>query len=326
MSMRIRAKRDKPPGETGFLSTAGSLDLSVGPRVGRPGEAGGYYIDFRSKATDPTVPPPWLPPAERQIHCETAQWGLGCLERHQLGDGNAWLDAAIWAGRHLLSLQRESGEWRHGCPMPHTYRLDPPWLSALAQGEGASLLARLHVAIGGDELAAAAAAALEPMRRPSAEGGAMALLDGAPIPEEYPTDPPSFVLNGAIFALWGYRDVALLLGDERAGADFERGVDALAANIHRWDTGWWSLYDLFPHHVRNVASPAYHALHITQLDAMQRVEPRPELGAARDRFVAYAEGRSGELRAFAAKAAFRLLVPRNAWLARRMPSSHASHR
>ena len=96
----------------------------------------------------------------------------------------------------------------------------------------------------------------------------MALLDGAPMPEEYPTDPPSFVLNGAIFALWGY-DVARCSGTS-APARFERGADALAANIHRWDTGCWSLYDLFPHPVMNVASPVYHALHTSQLEAMQR--------------------------------------------------------
>ena len=124
--------------------------------------------------------------------------------------------------------------------------------------------------------------ALSPLSVPSSEGGACALLDGRPFPEEYPTQPPSFVLNGAIFALWGLRDVAVGLGHAEAGRAFEDGVDALAASIHRWDTGSWSLYDLFPHPVPNVASGAYHALHVAQLEAMVQLAPRPELAAAAD--------------------------------------------
>jgi hypothetical protein len=151
----------------------------------------------------------------------------------------------------------------------------------------------------------------------------MDLLDGRPFPEEYPTTPPSFVLNGGIFALWGYLDVALGLGDERARADFEAGVETLAANIHRWDNGWWSLYDLRTRPIRNVASPAYHALHITQLEAMQLVAPKPQLQVARDRFASYLEKRPNELRAYAAKTLFRVLVPRNSYLARRLPTSPA---
>ena len=322
MSVRIRAKRGKPPGETGFLSTAGSLELPVGPRVER-GSLGGYYIDFRSKALDPATPPSWLPPLEDQMHVETAQWGLGCLERHALGDGDEWLEAALWAGRHLADIENEKGELPQLAPFPHTFRLDPPWLSALGQGEAASLLVRLHAITGEVGLADAALGALEPMRVRTADGGAMDLLDGRPFPEEYPTTPPSFVLNGGIFALWGFLDVALGLGDEQARADFDAGVETLAANIHRWDNGWWSLYDLRTHPIRNVASPAYHALHITQLEAMQLVAPKPQLQVARDRFASYLEKRPNELRAYASKTMFRVLVPRNSYLARRLPTSPA---
>ena len=64
-------------------------------------------------------------------------------------------------------------------------------------------------------------------------------------------------------------------------------ADVLAGNIERWDTGYWSLYDLFPHPLPNVASGAYHALHITQLNAMQLIDPRPEYAAAIERFERY---------------------------------------
>ena len=62
------------------------------------------------------------------------------------------------------------------------------------------------------------------MRLPSGEGGVQARLGGGPWPEEYPTDPPSYVLNGGIFALWGMYDVGAGLGDEDAARDFEQGA------------------------------------------------------------------------------------------------------
>jgi hypothetical protein len=189
----------------------------------------------------------------------------------------------------------------------------------MAQGEGASLLVRLHAETGDGRYAEAARRALRPMRVPSTDGGAWAPLDGRAFPEEYPTDPPSFVLNGAIFALWGFRDVAVGLGDGDAAGAFEAGVDTLAASIDRWDTGSWSRYDLHPHRVVNVASAAYHELHVTQLEAMNALVARPELAAAAERFARYAASPALRARALAQKALFRAAEPRSALAARALP-------
>ena len=78
----------------------------------------------------------------------------------------------------------------------------------------------------------------------------------------------------------------------------------------RFDTGRWSLYSLYPHPLPNVASSFYHALHINQLDAMHRIAPRPELAAVRNRLRNYADSPIDRKLAFAAKALFRLRVPR----------------
>jgi hypothetical protein len=110
------------------------------------------------------------------------------------------------------------------------------------------------------------------------------------------------------------------LGDARARAEFESCADTLARNAHLWDTGRWSLYDLFPHpFMVNVASLAYHALHTNQLRAMQRIAPRDEVADVLARFESYAQSRTLRARAFAAKSAFRLAVPRNPRLARIWP-------
>ena len=222
-------------------------------------------------------------------------------------------------GRALIEQQQDDGAWPHLAPMPHTYRLDAPWLSGMAQGEGASLLIRVHMRSGDERLADAARRALRVLDRPTGQGGVRAPLGDGFFLEEYPTEPPSLVLNGGIFALWGYCDAAIAFADGDAAAAFDEGVDTLAANLGRWDTGGWSLYDLFPHPTPNIASSAYHLLHTTQLRAMQLVAPRPVFERTADRFDAYARSRRLRAEAFARKVAFRLMVPRNPFLAHRMP-------
>jgi hypothetical protein len=298
-----------------MLRGAGRLSTSFGQPLGdriEPGAVAGYYLDLRVKAKAPVWPPVELEPVDQRLYMGVAQWGLGAYE-HFLHEGReAWLAAARSAGEYLLERQEADGRWLHPRPYPHTFRLDPPWPSAMAQGECASLLVRLHRETGDERFAEAALRGLAPYRVDSGAGGVRASLNGLPFYEEYPTQPPSFVLNGAIFALWGLLDVAVALGDAGARRDFDAGIDALAASIDRWDTGWWSLYDLFPHRTPNVASFAYHELHVEQLRALMLVAPRPQLGAALDRFVGYAESRPGRARAFAAKVRFRLLVPKRA--------------
>jgi hypothetical protein len=321
-----RPGRYRNPAER-FLSS--SFRLGRGRNVD-PAGVRGYPVDFGPKADEPTVLPGFLDDPGHYLWVAHAQRGLGCFERHLDGDGEEWLEGARRAADVLVERQAsggpQDGGWVQVRPYPHTYPLEPPWVSAMAQGEGASLLVRVHAATGEERYAEAARRALRPMRVPSADGGASALLEGRPFPEEYPTDPPSFVLNGSIFALWGLRDVAVGLGDEQAEREFAAGVDALAAAIGRWDTGRWSRYDLFPHRVTNVASRAYHELHVTQLEAMQELAPRPELGAAAERFAAYAASIPRHVEAFARKALFRVAEPRSPRAARALPWARGASR
>ena len=314
-----RPGRYRNPAER-FLSS--SFRLGRGRHVDPEGVRG-YPIDFSSKADGPTVLPGFLSDPGRYLWVAHAQRGLGCFERWIGGEGEEWLDGARRAAEVLVDRQASGGAhdggWLQLRPYPHTYALKPPWVSAMAQGEGASLLVRLHAETGDARYADAARRALRPMRLPSTEGGASAQLDGRQLPEEYPTDPPSFVLNGAIFALWGLRDVAVGLGDAEADSAFEAGVDALAASIHRWDTGGWSRYDLFPHRVVNVASGAYHELHTAQLEAMHALAPRAELARAADRFAGYAASPTRRAGALARKGLFRLAEPRSARVAGLLP-------
>jgi heparosan-N-sulfate-glucuronate 5-epimerase len=288
-------------------SEATFFPLELGARIGS-GRPQGYYVDLRPKADDPAWPPVWLAEPAGHRFVAVAQFGLGCYERFLYGEGEQWLDTALRAGRHLVAEQDADGGWREPRETRHTFRIPGPWLSAMAQGQGASLLVRVHGETGEEALAAAARRALGPLGVPSREGGVRARLGDRPFLEEYPTDPPSFVLNGGVFAMWGVYDAAAGLADAEAQRDFGELVDGLAANIGRWDTGRWSRYDLYPHPVVNVASARYHRLHITQLAALSLLAPRPELEHARERFERYAASAAKRAGALARKVAFRLLV------------------
>jgi heparosan-N-sulfate-glucuronate 5-epimerase len=335
----IRARIAIRQGEPDWLRRAGSLALPLGPRLAR-GAVGGYPIDLQAKAEAPNWPQEWMllggggaadgsvaevtsVRAERLIYVAQMQWALGCFERYLAGEGEAWLAGAVGAGRYLVSSQerggRHDGGWVHRFVFPHTFPLREPWVSAMAQGEGASLLVRLHQVTEEPAFAEAAQRALRPMRVAVNSGGTRTTLGGGPFLEEYPTNPASYVLNGAFFALWGLHDVGLALNDGQAAREFEEGVDAVACQLHRWDTGFWSRYDLFPHRVANVANPFYHRLHINLLRAMQVLAPRPQFDTTIERFEAYARSPANLGRAYAHKILFRALSPRRPALQRALP-------
>ncbi|HLI59618.1 MAG TPA: D-glucuronyl C5-epimerase family protein [Solirubrobacteraceae bacterium] len=307
----------------GFWSSAKSFFLPVGQNID-PDGVGGYPIDMRVKAASAAGSPPefWEPGA---LHVANTQYALGCYERWLHGEGEEWLQASLATARRLVSLQAPDGSWYHQRALRHTFPLPPPWASGITQGQGASLMVRLHLQTGEAAFAEAAERALAPLTTPQRDGGVQGEIDGLPWPEEYPTTPQSHVLNGAIFALWGFRDVAVGLGDGHARRNFEQGIASLATNLPRYDTGSWSLYSLFPHPILNRASSFYHDLHVNQLTAMRWLAPRPEFEATRERWAAYAASRYSRITAFAWKAAFRVLVPRDPRAARTLPWSHLRH-
>ncbi len=66
-------------------------------------------------------------------------------------------------------------------------------------------------------------------------------------------------------------DYYLATGDEEAKKLFDKTVHALTTNLMRYDTGFWSLYDLNQTRLWPLASPFYHRLHVMQLKVMHRL-------------------------------------------------------
>jgi hypothetical protein len=306
-----------PPTSAGFFSSDKVMTLGVGPKID-PNGLRGYPIDMRVKAVAPEWPGD-RSPGFLDYWVPIIQYGLGCHERWLDGDGDRWLDAALTTGRYLLAHQEQDGSWINRVPFPHTFMMPDRWRCAMAQGEAASLLMRLHAHAADDRFAEAARTALRPLWRTAENDGVGAAIDGGWWPEEYPTSPPSYVLNGAIFAWWGVRDVAVGLDDGDAGQLFQDGVDTLVANLPRFDLGWWTIYCLYPFPIPNIASSFYQSLHASQLDAMNMLAPRPELAETGQRWRAYLDSAVARRRALAQKVLFRAVVPRNRLLAYRLP-------
>ena len=235
------------------------------------------------------------------------QLGLGAWQLAASGEDPAWghvvARIADWA---ILDMDGY-GRVAHLQPMPHTYRIDPPWHSAMAQGQLASLLVRAAVLLDRPELTAQAQRAARSLLdtqlgliEPTAEGDVL---------QEYPATPAAHVLNGWIWALWGLYDVGR--EDPAAFAAFTRGCDTLAARIDSYElSNGWSRYDLYPHPVVNIASPFYHRLHIEQLRALHMLAPHAEFVRTADRWEAAYQRRATRAVAVLRKVGFRMIRPR----------------
>jgi len=242
----------------------------------------GYYIDFRAKTTAPSANDPG-----QLLPADLAQLALGWWERHLSGEpaaGDRFLDTATLLERSGVD---ENGElvWFYTVAVPKL-GLRPPWRSALSQGQAASVFVRAFLHSREELFATAARRAIAPLL-PGSRSGLVAATAEGPVPEEFPSTPPSLVLNGWIYALWGAWDVARGLADAASDEFFTASAGCLRRSIDQYDSGWWSLYSLYPYRLPDLAKPFYHRLHIDLLDVLYRLVGFAELQSTATRWRAY---------------------------------------
>ncbi len=130
--------------------------------------------------------------------------------------------------------------------------------------------------------------------------------------EEYLVNPPTHILNGFIWALWGVFDFWLDRADASAKEIFDRGVETLRRNLPAFDTGYWSLYEQSGSEksgapLKMLASPFYHELHIVQLRVMFMLTGDARFAAVAEQWESYARSHSNRTRALIEKSVFKLL-------------------
>ncbi|MBE0417154.1 MAG: hypothetical protein IBX63_05275 [Coriobacteriia bacterium] len=277
-----------------FSYTRGPVPVSnASPSGERLGE---YYIHYElqtevTPADEEVISKPWVPPVAlgRTDHpVAVAQNGLRNYDRWTATGDGRFLEHARAASDHLLGLQNADGSWDYNFAFRD---LEAGWRSAMAQGEAISLLLRVSQDQPDDRYLAAARRSYECMLRPvSARGTLGSFPDGDPILEEYAgSEVDSAVLNGAIFALFGVRDLMLVTGDAEVGRTWTSLSDALAGHLDGYDRGEWTVYDLDP-----MGHPAgkYHRIHIAQARVMYELTGDSRWRTAAERWERYRQERA----------------------------------
>jgi len=212
-----------------------------------------------------------------------------------------WLCANLELNRHGLAV------WHHHFNWEYRDTLKAPWYSALAQGQGVSLLVRAHKETGDTRYLAAAQQALASFYVHVSEGGIAFTDDAGDLWfEEYIVSPPTHILNGFIWASWGVYDYYLATRDSSAHDLFSRAGRTMQHNLDGYDLGFWSLYEQSGTRLPMVASAFYHRLHIVQLRIMYRLTGDSAFSRVADRWEGYTWSRVGRTRALIYKSAFKL--------------------
>lgn len=240
-----------------------------------------------------------------------AQYGLARFNRWcdagDDGDRTAWLSVSRWLTSTLQSNAHGVPVWPHHFDWPYRSVLKGPWYSGLAQGNGVSMLVRAAAETGDGAFAAAAHRAFQALELPISRGGVLATNGDREVwIEEYIVDPPSHILNGFIWALWGVHDYARWSCRPRATALWDACVTTLAARLDDFDIGWWSLYEAPTSDRRMLASFYYHRLHVVQLRVLYDLTGIEAFAARAAQFERYAHQPLSRARAFVEKACFKL--------------------
>lgn len=241
-----------------------------------------------------------------------AQYGLGNFNLYRKNKSQENLERAIKAGDWLIDNLENNSQgvpvWMHKFDFEYFRTLKSPWYSGLAQGQGISLLVRIYRHTGRGEYLECAKRAFKCMMTEIKDGGTLFVDDkGYRWIEEYITEPVTHIVNGFMWGIWGVYDLWRATGDPGAETLWREGTRTLSDNIHRFDTGYWSMYDLAPLAMKNPASSFYHALHIVQLDIMWRLTGIDMFRDTYERWKGYMNSKWNKKRALAEKTLFKLV-------------------
>src|SRR5262245_18145014 len=189
----------------------------------RPGELGEYYMPFTAKADyRGRYDSAGIPLLDYQgalglqyNPIAIAQYGLGNYNLFRRTRDperrRKWLAVADWLVANLEQNPAGLWVWNHLFDWEYRTRLKAPWYSALAQGQGISLLVRAHHETGEKAYLDTAKRAFATFLNNVGAGGVVYVDEnGDTWFEEYIVSPPTHILNGFIWATWGVYDYFLV--------------------------------------------------------------------------------------------------------------------
>lgn len=256
-------------------------------------EVTGYYNNLTEKILKFGKPGNELPlgnphpGVKMYFSIEIFQYGLAAYDLYLLSKDTSYLEKLKTCAEWALENQNENGGWA-----TFTYKRPDQLYSAMAQGEGISLLIRAHKAFGDNRYILAAKKAKVFMMKSIDDGGTSVYSNGKIYLYEYLNAPQ--VLNGWIFAAWGLYDYAKYFNDNDTWNEWNNTVSAMAEKLPVYDRGYWSKYN----DGKGLANPFYHKLHIAQLNTMYDLTGIEAFRKYRDIFTDYQSKQWNRIRAF----------------------------
>jgi hypothetical protein len=249
-----------------------------------PKKLGEYYMPFITKANYNGAYDRNIIPMLNYHGCIGLQYNPIAIAQYGLGNYNLYcrtgeksrrsrfLNASDWLVENLEKTSHGTSVWYHHFDWEYRDTLKAPWYSALAQGQGISLLVRAFNTTEKDCYIASAEDAFKAFTMDVREGGVSYTDEKGNLWfEEYVVFPPTHILNGFIWSMWGVYDFFLATDNSIAKELFDKSVQTLKAKLHRYDIGFWSLYEQSGTRLKMIASPFYHDLHIIQLEILYRL-------------------------------------------------------
>ncbi|EKF9648639.1 hypothetical protein O1C79_003821 [Vibrio cholerae] len=240
-------------------------------------------------------------------------YALGAFQVYLDDDCQSAKEEFIRIAEWFVENINDKGVWINHYPMK-TFGLKKSWQSCLSQAKGISVLCRAYYLTRDDKFLNTLLLASKSYLVPVSDGGVLINFQDFKMFEEYATETPSGVLNGHIFAIWSIFDIFKLsdllnlkFPHKAELENIYNGVcDSLANNLFRWDTGYWSRYDIWDRHY-NLASLFYHDLHIKQLSILYGMTGNYKFKAFKDRWANYRDNPLYRFASLLGKVYFRLI-------------------
>ncbi len=242
----------------------------------------GYYNNLTEKVSrfglkDDSVPKSFVDTGE-EIYFSIAifQYGLASYDLYWASGkkDKSMFDKVIACANWGVDNQQEDGSW-----VTFAYETPTYPYSAMAQGEGVSLLIRAYNETGDEKYLDCFKKAMSFMLTSFEEGGPTLYNEDGVFLYECPKDP--LILNGWIFSFWGLWDYCLTIKeDEKAKNIRDKTLETMVKWLPKFDLSYWSMYE----DGRRICSPFYHKLHVAQLNVMYDLTGRNEFKYYADRW------------------------------------------
>jgi len=163
--------------------------------------------------------------------------------------------------------------------------------SAMCQSEGTSVLLRAYIQTNLTKYYEHATKAINFMITDIRNEGTCLYENEDVIFQEYVSQYNLSVLNGWIFSIFGLFDYTLINKEEKYKNILYSSVNSMAKILKKYDRKFWSNYDL----KGTIASPAYHDLHIRQLQLLYEIFGKEEFKEYGEKWKKYQKSKFNEI-------------------------------